>query len=357
MVSTGVPPLGALHSGKEVVPVVCSIDASFVPVYSVFLASLLAHTQSARAYDLILLTENVPEDALCAFRAQIRPYSQVSLRCVDMTDYPVPFLDKVGFKKPAFFRLAMPELLPDYPRAVYLDTDTILLHDVAELYDALTHDAFAAAVPDVVMQAYSQNPQVTEEYLGAYGNIGTYWSKHLELAPQARATYFNSGVLVLNLEKMRRAGMGTRFMELLYAKPFVFPDQDILNIAFNGDVQTLPFAWNFFQTLNPKLQYSAAVLAKRAVAAADMRLIHYAWKKPWREAGHVPCEEYFWFYARQSVYYEQLRQAKQKVANTQKFFGKLKRRLVSNPLMTFLKARFPSAYVWLQKIWRRVRNA
>lgn len=357
MVSTGVTPLGALHSGKEVVPVVCSIDANFVPVYSVFLASLLAHTQSARTYDLILLTEDVPEDALCAFRAQIRPYPQVSLRCVDMTDYPVPFLDKVGFKKPAFFRLVMPELLPDYARAVYLDADTVLLHDVAELYDALTHDVFAATVPDVVMQAYDQNPEVREEYLGAYGNIDTYWTRHLELTPEARATYFNSGVLVLNLEKMRQTGMVARFMELLHEKPFVFPDQDILNIAFNGNVQSLPLAWNFFQTLNPKLQYSAAVLAERAVAAADMHLIHYAWKKPWREAGHVPCEEYFWFYARQSVYYEHLRQTKQEVANTQKFFGKLKRRLASNPLMTVLKTRFPTAYSWLQKIWRSAKNA
>ncbi|GAB6111187.1 glycosyltransferase family 8 protein [Desulfomicrobium salsuginis] len=352
---TTVSPLAAFRSELGVVPVVSAIDANFVPVYSVFLASLLAHSKPDRFYDLILLTENVSADAMHAFQTQVWSYDHVSLRSVDMTNYPVPFLDKVGFKKPAFFRLIMPDLLPEYTRAVYLDADTVLLDDVAKLYDALKY-GFAAAIPDITMQAYYNNPKVTEDYLGSYGNIGTYWDKHLNLSDKARAAYFNSGVLVFDLEKMRQSNIVDKTMALLRTKPFIFPDQDILNIVFDGDVQKISLQWNFFQALNPKLEYPDDVLADRALSAKKVCLIHYAWKKPWIEVDSVPYEEYFWFYARQSIYYEQLLTRRQNAAQARRFFVKMRHRLATSQLMKLVKGRFPTTYDAIRTSWRGARR-
>ena len=338
-----VSPLPALHSEHESVPVISAIDANFVPVYSVFLASLLAHSNPNRFYDLILLTENVSAEAIHVFQAQIRPYKYVSLRSVDMTDYPVPFLDKVGFKKPAFFRLIMPELLPEYTKAVYLDTDTILLEDVAVLYDTLSY-GFAAVISDITMHAYSNNPEVTEDYLGSYGNMSTYWDKYLNLSTKAKAAYFNSGVMVFDLEKMRRANIVEKIMTLLRTKPFIFVDQDILNIAFDGDVQKLSLKWNFFQALNPKLEYPDEVLAERALAEENICLIHYAWKKPWVETDSVPYEEYFWFFARQSVFYERLLARRQSAVHAKHFFAKTRHKLATSKLMRGMKEQFPMIF-------------
>lgn len=350
-----VTPLPALRSERVVVPVVSAIDANFIQIYSVFLASLLAHSNPNRFYDLILLTENVPAEAMHAFQVQIQPYRHVSLRSVDMTDYPIPFLDKVGFKKPAFFRLIMPELLPEYARAVYLDTDTILLDDVAKLYDTLV-DGFAAAIPDITMHAYYTNPEVTEDYLGPYGTISNYWDQHLALSTKAKAVYFNSGVLVFDLEKMRQANIDEKIMILLRAKPYVFVDQDILNIVFDGDVQKISPEWNFFQALNPKLKYPDDALAERVRAEKNICLIHYAWKKPWIEKDHVPYEEYFWFYARQSLYYEQLLLRRRDAARAQLFFTRMRSKLVASPLMRFLKEQFPMVYEAIRASWRKVRR-
>jgi lipopolysaccharide biosynthesis glycosyltransferase len=359
-----VPTLMPLSSGeKPVIPVVAAIDANFAPVYAAFLASLLAHADSRNMYDLILLTENVPNEYVRAFHTQIRPYANVALRTVDMTDFPVPILDKVSFRKPAFFRLALPALLPGYDRAVYLDTDTVLLHDVAELYNSLTAtNSFAAAVPDIPIQAHNSSPHITEDYLGQYGNMSTYLREHLGLGAKVAETYFNSGVIVFNFEEIRKANLSPKFMELLAAKPFIFVDQDILNMAFNGNVQLLPQKWNFFPVLNPKMDYTDEMLVEREKAAQDIHLIHYATrKKPWSEAGHVPFEEYFWFYARQSIYYEELRgrkrEAKRIAAQAARLPNLMKQRIAESLPLRSLKRHFPGAYGVLRALWRKLRYA
>lgn len=350
-----IPPIPALASEKPVVPVVSAIDAAYVPVYGAFLASLLAHAGSDSLYDLILLTENVPSEALHAFRAQTRPFPQVRLRHVDMTHYPVPYLDRIGYKKPVFFRLVMPDLLPGYDRAIYLDTDTILLQDVAALFHSPLR-GFAAAVVDATMHAYNNSPHITEKYLGEYGNISTYWQKHLGLGPRAQETYFNSGVMVLNLEEMRQAVLSTAIMDLLHAKPFAFVDQDILNIAFDGNISLLPPQWNFFPYLNPRLRYPDAVIAERENAIKNINLLHYAGKQPWKTAGTLPYEEFFWFYARKSVYYEALCVQKQAAQHAHRLPSRIKRSITTSPPLMLFKQHCPGVYGKLRSCWRRLHG-
>ena len=60
-------------------------------------------------------------------------------------------------------------------------------------------------------------------------------------------SYCNSGVLVLDLDQMRRRNLEHRLLQQLRSRPepFPYPDQDILNIALHGDMTTLPPEWNF----------------------------------------------------------------------------------------------------------------
>lgn len=60
-------------------------------------------------------------------------------------------------------------------------------------------------------------------------------------------SYCNSGVLVLDLDQMRRRNLEHRLLQWLRSRPepFPYPDQDILNIALHGDITPLPPEWNF----------------------------------------------------------------------------------------------------------------
>lgn len=247
----------------------------------------------------------------------------------------------------------MPDLLPEYDRAIYLDADTVLLHDIAELFHSPS-SGFAAVAPDITMHAYNNSPQATEEYLGEYGNIPTYWKQYLQLTKKAQETYFNSGVMVLNLKKIRQASLPSVIMDVLHSKPFIFVDQDILNIVFDGDVQPISLQWNFFSTLNPELRYPEPLLAQRENAAKNIYLLHYAGKQPWRTAGMVPYENYFWFYARQSLQYETLRAQKLAAQHARCLPARLKKRITTSPPLMLFKKRFPGVYNALRSGWRRL---
>lgn len=299
-----------LAQREGLVPVVSAIDRNYVPIYSVFLASFLEHTSPDREYELILLTDNVPASAICALQAQTQGYVNVALRTIDMSACRVPnFSVHDKYTKATFFRLMVPELLVEYDRALYLDADIVVLGDVAELFDA-HREELAAAVLDFEMQGMLSDPVYHMPFCPMYDGY-EYLVKYCGMEPSQTASYFNAGVLALNLQEIRRCKRTEACLELLNTKPFAYVDQDILNLAFGGHVQTLPYEWNFVANPNPKIVFTQKLLEERERASAHIRLLHFAGPQPWREARVIAYEEYFWFYARKSMYYEALLRQKQ----------------------------------------------
>lgn len=135
----------------------------------------------------------------------------------------------------AYARLMAGSLFPQYGRIVYLDADVLLAGDVAELYFSDLRGASVAAAGDGLalwsIEKGTMHPHL--EY------IGNYLSSPL--------SYCNSGVLVLDLDQMRRRNLEHRLLQWLRSRPepFPYPDQDILNIALHGDITPLPPEWNF----------------------------------------------------------------------------------------------------------------
>ncbi len=297
-------PLAALQRNSPVVPIVTSIDHDFVPIFSVLLASLIDSSRSGYFYDIVILTERVSKGEIRILSEQLRNARNFALRAVEMDSFEVPNLDKTAFKRPAFFRLVLPELLINYPKVLYLDADMVVVDDLAGLFQTDVENVYAAVVRDEVQRAYAENG-VEEDYLYGHRTIRAYWTRHLGLNEKSQDTYFNSGLMILNLEKIRKDGIPSAIPGILRARPYVFADQDILNLAFAGNVALLDQRWNLFHVLNPKLTYRKEMLEARDRALMCPGIIHYAWKKPWNEPLQ-PMTEYFWLYARKSAYYEQL---------------------------------------------------
>lgn len=117
-----------------------------------------------------------------------------------------------------YFRLALHELLP-VPHVLYLDTDCIVLHDLDELLkvDASHHPL--AAVQD------------------------HFWRRgpHSDLSG-----YFNSGVMVCNLDWWRAVRLADRAYDFIRSTPCKFWDQDALNTLFEGEWLELEPFWNAF---------------------------------------------------------------------------------------------------------------
>jgi lipopolysaccharide biosynthesis glycosyltransferase len=124
-----------------------------------------------------------------------------------------------------WFRLALPALLPDTERVLYLDCDTLGLAPFAPLWELDLDGCAIGAVTNVFPPYLLHRP----------GDLGL-----------ASKDYFNSGVLLMDLDGWREQGLAERIVQRSLSEPsqIVFPDQDALNLELHGARFPLHPRWN-----------------------------------------------------------------------------------------------------------------
>ena len=178
------------------------------------------------------------------------------------------------YSNTTYYRMFIADMYPELDKAIYIDSDTVVTGDISELYgyDITEYDV-AACHEQAMVQA--------DVY-------GTYVEKCLGID---RNAYFNAGILVMNLKKLREIDFENKFIELLSNIKFnVAQDQDYLNVICKGHVTFIDETWN---------QMPLPVEIERP---AKPKLIHYNLSfKPWR-LDDVLYEEVFWNYARKTSF-------------------------------------------------------
>jgi lipopolysaccharide biosynthesis glycosyltransferase len=130
----------------------------------------------------------------------------------------------------AYCRILLPRAL-DVPRLIYLDCDVLVFRDLSELFDLkLSSGKILAAVRDSETLS-----------LGADSGIVT---DAMKLPPQS--AYFNSGVMLMNLDELRKQHFFERSVEFLNSRSgkYRFWDQSAINFLLHGQIDELPEYWN-----------------------------------------------------------------------------------------------------------------
>jgi lipopolysaccharide biosynthesis glycosyltransferase len=182
----------------------------------------------------------------------------------------------------SLFRLQVPALLKDIDRVVYLDSDLVVLMDIATLYDTdLSGLPLAACLDFWLTGAPTVVPPIP-------GWAAGEWHKFLSevVGLDDWKAYFNAGVLVMDLERIRDTGLigaAEAFLERTnYGTPYL--DQDALNHAINGAFVRLDSRWNILGSRRETDLHSAngETAAPAALNQSGPRIIHYAGPyKPW----------------------------------------------------------------------------
>lgn len=170
----------------------------------------------------------------------------------------------------AYFRLDIANLLPqNVHKVVYLDVDLIVYGDIVELWGVNLDNKPLAAVPD----------------LGIMSSKRLMKQKHKLLGINVDDLYFNSGVLILDLEQWRRHGYSKMVIDIAAAGSLPHHDQDALNKVFYNLWKVLPLKWN---VIPPVFNLFAKILwndnfRKNAIEAKKRQCImHFAGRyKPW----------------------------------------------------------------------------
>ncbi len=167
---------------------------------------------------------------------------RASIRLVDFDDAPVRGLVRSSVITPTVYaRLFLAEALPDDARrCIYADCDLLFRRDVAELWETDLEGHAVGAVDN-----------------GLWDDPATY-QKRLGLR---HATYFNSGVMLVDVEAWREADVGGKAVAFARKTGYrlTLYDQDALNGALDDAWLRLPEHWNLW-VVHPELhQDSKAV--------------------------------------------------------------------------------------------------
>lgn len=282
-----------MNNNKDI-PIFFAIDDSYTPFLVVALKSLLDNASKDYNYCIKVLHTNVSE----AHKSQVKKYEaeNVSIEFVDLSYYIEKVKNKLYtrdyYTNTTYFRLFLPELYPQYDKVLYLDSDIIVVGDISELYNTDMGTNLVAAAPDDIIQ----KNKVFQDYAELVVGVAKY--QH----------YFNAGVLLMNLDELRKFNFQEKFLYLLEKVKFsVAQDQDYLNRLCKGRVTLVSHDWDVMPYVNDETKEE------------DIKLIHYNFAyKPWHFED-VTYNEYFWKYAKQTEFYEEILEIKNSYTEEQKF--------------------------------------
>lgn len=221
----------------------------------------------------------------------------VSIRFLDMSEMDEQIQYKVGayYSIETNYRLFLfSSLFECYDRMLYLDSDIVVTGDISELYDRDLNGKPLGAVEEIGMRLLSKTKQAVFFDHKPY-NVDNYRTDGLHM--KHMDTYFNAGVLLLDLRKTRELFDTGKALEVLHSHAFFYNDQDVLNILYDGQVELLDCRWNYM--INIERQVRSKNPNNRRLfeefIRTDYRMIHYvSAEKPWNY--ELPLGQVYWEY-------------------------------------------------------------
>ena len=225
---------------KDNIAIAFAVDQNYVPYLKYAIKSIVANCKRGNLDIIVLHAGSIDGSAITEY---FKSKPNLSIRFMDISEIVqreiAPyFVQKSYITVACAYRLLLPNLLPDYDKIIWLDTDILVTGDIAELFGAELGDCWLGAVVDVGLEKWPLH-----ECVAWRRERGQLWAKKYNFEPWEG--YFNSGVLLMNLAALREANVRKRLIEIAVDPCSELPDQDALNVVCRGRVKYLEKRWNF----------------------------------------------------------------------------------------------------------------
>ena len=254
----------------QVIPVVFCFDANFVNYAAVATFSAFSHSKSKLKIYWVIPSE--AESATVPIK-ELLGKKGVDISIQIASDQLFSDWKEQGhIKKAAYQRLLIPNTIPD-TKIIYLDCDLIVQADLGELFKIDMASSSVGGVYDAMAEKYSLMPK------------------------QDGDPYINSGVMLLNLESLRKNRFIDRCTELYYQfiKEITFCDQCIINKYSEGQKVLIDPCWNYYFFICHNLEMSPSEASTEFQGA---KILHFVGPiKPWSVNCPPHLGDYWWEWA------------------------------------------------------------
>ncbi len=268
-----------MNRNQKIIPIFFSSDDNYLPYLAVSIRSLIENASPEHHYRIHILNDGLDASRLSYILDMATPYAEIIP--VDMAHIIAPIAERLNLRDyytvAIYFRLFIASMFPQYHKVIYLDADITVNGDIAALYEIPLGQKILGAISDDIIASHRDFRNYAEQA------VGVPWRR-----------YFNSGVLLMNLDQFRMQNIERKFIYLLQKHHFdtICPDQDYLNVLCRDKVVYLDKTWN-----KMSIDQNFCGLPN---------LIHYnMFYKPWQYK-KIYYSESFWQYAAMTPFLREL---------------------------------------------------
>lgn len=270
----------------------CATDDNYVPYCGIMLTSVFENNKDVPICVYVIIDKPLSTSNMHRFSHLKDKYNQqiefVRIDNTMLSQFPTKGMDYWSIAM--YYRIFAEQLLPSsVHRILYLDCDIIVRGSLAPLWDV----------------------DMTDKAIGVVPDIFTFYDDCYERLQYSKEVgYFNSGVLLMNLDYWREHKMCQQCMDYLnsnYDRLFA-NDQDVLNAVLWNKKMQLPITYNFQVQFIKDYFYSKLEAVLRSEINETKKnplVIHYAVpNKPWNVLYYkMPYKRIWWHYKRKSAWW------------------------------------------------------
>lgn len=250
-------PVPQTLSPKDDLHIFFAVNDGYAKQLCVTIVSVLANNQDEKIHFYILsndfskINKQAVQNIYKIYKNWDITYLQPDKKLFENLNLTVKYITVEGY-----YRYVIADMAPHLDKALYMDADIAVNGSLRELWDTQLNGYYCAGVRDLCI-----------ERLNYKERIGLSKSD----------LYINSGVLLMNLKKIRQDGMTEKLFEntVKMSGKIFYQDQDAINITFKGKIKPVDSIYNF----------TSDNLKKEKSKASKAVVIHYtgATKKPWKD--------------------------------------------------------------------------
>ena len=288
---------------RQLIPIVFTSSSYYAPYMAVTMQSVIESSSKDYDYEFIVLHKEIDAKYQAKLRNQLAGRNNFNIRFIEVQKAldSQKFNFREGYSSESFYRVVMVDILRDFSKVVYLDSDLVVREDLARLYlDTELEDNLVAAAIDIdgLASAFS-NHDGRKEYMISYLGI------------EDLHDYLQSGVMIFNLEEWRKSFTLQEIVDAACDDEVMFGDQDVLNKLCRGRIKFIDMSWNTI--INHRKQQMQELLYLAPTDVLDMylcarknpKIVHYGGTKPW-DVPDCDMAYYFWETARKTMFYEDI---------------------------------------------------
>jgi len=283
-----------MNNIKEYIPIVLCINDSYIFQATALLSSICDNTNKDILLEFNILHSSVTIQNQSSLKSSLSKYENIKdINFIDMksivsNDFLEQYMAKiedVDYISPeTYYRFFIPNIFKQYNKILYLDADMIVLNDISKLYSIDIEKYYAGVVLDRTIDNLlkrNKKIEIIENYT---------WKKYItDKLYKKELSYFNAGMLLLNLQKLRQDNIQDKLFDFLIKQwPLQYQDQDVLNSVFDCNVKYLDEKYNY--QCNKDLK--------------EIIVLHFIGKsKPWNTYKTNETFELYWKYLKQTNFW------------------------------------------------------